>query len=75
MRALKTIAVSLFLMLGCSLSIFAQSRQVSGKVLDIDQLPLIGAAVMVAGTTNGAVTMDDGTFTLSVPGGDRKSVV
>jgi TonB-linked SusC/RagA family outer membrane protein len=70
MRALKTIAVSLFLMLGCSLSIFAQSRQVSGKVLDIDQLPLIGAAVMVAGTTNGAVTMDDGTFTLSVPGGD-----
>lgn len=70
MRALKTIAVFLLLMLGCSHSIFAQSRQVSGTVLDKDQLPLIGVAVMVSGTTSGSVTMDDGSFSLSVPEGD-----
>ena len=69
MRAFKSFAVSLMLMLGC-VNVFAQSREVSGTVLDADQLPLIGAAVMVQGTTTGAVTMDDGSFMLNVPAGE-----
>ena len=70
MRVFKTIAVTLFLMLGCSLSIFAQNREVSGKVFDANQQPLVGAAVMLPGTTNGAVTIDDGSFSLTIPAGD-----
>ena len=70
MRVFKTIAVTLFVMLGCSLSIFAQNREVSGKVFDANQQPLVGAAVMLPGTTNGAVTVDDGSFSLMIPVGD-----
>ena len=70
MRVFKTIAVTLFVMLGCSLSVFAQNREVSGKVFDANQQPLVGAAVMLPGTTNGAVTVDDGSFSLMIPVGD-----
>ena len=53
------------------MSLYAQSRQVSGTVLDEQQLPIIGAAVMLTGGGNvGAVTDVDGNFVLSVPSGD-----
>lgn len=70
MRALKTFAVSLLLMIGCTFSIFAQNRGVSGTIFDTNQLPLIGAAVIVQGTTIGAITMEDGTFSINVPIGE-----
>ncbi len=43
-------------------------RIVSGKVLDVKGLPLIGVAVMVQGTQIGVSTGIDGTYSLSVPG-------
>ena len=55
MRVLKTFAVSLVLLLGIGLNASAQNREVSGKVLDANQQPLVGAAVMLPGTTTGAV--------------------
>ena len=69
MRLLKTFAVSLIL-LAVSLSASAQKRTVSGTVLDEQQFPVIGAAVMVQGTSTGAVTDLDGAFSLQVPQGD-----
>lgn len=66
MRLLKSFAASLALMLA-GVSAFAQSRELSGVVLDATDFPLIGVAVIVDGTTNGVMTSDDGSFTLTVP--------
>lgn len=40
-------------------------KTVKGKVLDKNGEPVIGANVMVKGTTNGVITDIDGNFTLS----------
>ena len=45
-------------------SAFAQQR-ITGKVTDQGGAPVIGAAVLVRGTTNGAVTEADGSYTLA----------
>ena len=49
---------------------YAQSRTISGKVVDTNGEPVIGAAVMVAGNSRiGAATDINGNFSLSVPAG------
>lgn len=44
-------------------------RTVSGKVTDTNGVPLIGASVLVKGTTTGTVTDIDGNYSLSFPEG------
>ena len=71
MRLIKPIAVSLLLAFSGLISLHAQSRSVSGKVLDEQQVPIIGAAVILAGGGSvGSVTDIDGNFALTVPSGD-----
>ena len=71
MRLIKPIAVSLLLAFGGLISLYAQSRSVSGKVLDEQQVPIIGAAVILTGGGSvGSVTDIDGNFALTVPSGD-----
>lgn len=48
----------------------AQNREVSGKVLDANQQPLVGVAVLVDGTTKGVTTSENGTFKIQVPSGE-----
>lgn len=55
-------------MLLLSFSLMAQTRQVSGTVVD-NVGPVAGASVIEKGTQNGAVTDLDGKWTLSVPQG------
>jgi len=43
---------------------------VSGKVLDANQQPLVGVAVLVDGTTKGVTTSENGTFKIQVPSGE-----
>lgn len=59
----------------CSVSLMAQNGVVvKGKVLDANDEPLIGAAIVLKGNTNvGTVADLDGNFTLEVP--DRNSVL
>lgn len=64
MKLFQTIAVLLLVSLGSLFSLDAQDREISGKVLDTNGQPVIGAAVLVSGTANGAVTADDGSFYL-----------
>lgn len=45
----------------------SQLITVSGKVLDVKDAPIIGAAVIVRGTTVGTSTNAEGAFTLQVP--------
>ena len=49
--------------------IFAQNLNVHGKVLDENGEGLIGAGVVIQGTTQGTVTDVDGSYQLSVPQG------
>jgi len=48
---------------------FAQNIRVEGKILDEQGEGVIGAGVVVQGTTNGTITDLDGNFVLSVPRG------
>lgn len=48
-------------------SVFAQTRQISGKVTDEGGAPIPGVSVIVKGTTTGAVTGSDGNFSLTAP--------
>lgn len=46
----------------------AQTTQVTGTVISMeDNMPVIGASIVVKGTTTGTVTDMDGNFTLEVP--------
>ena len=67
MRRIRHIAATLLLLAAAATAALAQNRVVSGTVLDTGRQPLIGAAVMLAGTTTGDVTATDGTFSLRVP--------
>ena len=67
MRVTGILAILLTLWGG--LGAFAQNRAISGKVVDANGEPVIGAAVLVPGTTNGATTDLDGNFSLRVAPG------
>lgn len=47
-----------------------QKKKVTGTVTDSEGIPVIGANVVVKGTTNGTVTDMDGKFSLEVSNGD-----
>ena len=49
-------------------------RTVSGKVTDAQGVPLIGASILVKGTSTGTVTDLDGTYSVSVPDGSKTLV-
>ncbi|MDE7127984.1 MAG: SusC/RagA family TonB-linked outer membrane protein, partial [Bacteroidales bacterium] len=67
MKVIRTFAVSLVLLVGSVISLWAQNREISGQVLDSQQQPIVGAAVMFSG--KGEVTDLDGNFSLSVSSG------
>ena len=48
-------------------SIVQQSSTVNGKITDANGEPIIGASVVIKGTTNGTITDFDGNFMLEVP--------
>ena len=65
MKRMKYLLVALVSVLTAFTAV-AQNIKVSGVVSD-DNGPLPGVAVMVQGTTNGAVTGGDGAYTINVP--------
>jgi TonB-linked SusC/RagA family outer membrane protein len=50
----------------CVNTLFAQETAIRGKVVDEDNLPLPGVAVVVDGTTTGTLTNAAGEFTLTI---------
>ena len=50
-----------------SLAVSAQNRTITGQITGGDNEPLIGASVVVKGTTKGSVTDIDGKFSLEAP--------
>ena len=65
-KVLLTLVVGLFLSVGA----FAQQITVNGIVKDTTGEPVIGANVLVKGTTNGTITDFDGNFQLMANKGD-----
>ena len=69
----NTMLFIMALLFSCHL--LAQQTAISGVVLDAsDNSPLIGASVLVKGTTTGTVTDFDGVFKLNVPN-DKSTIV
>ncbi|MDH6303756.1 TonB-linked SusC/RagA family outer membrane protein [Parabacteroides sp. PF5-5] len=67
--------LSLIIGLVISFTAFAQqTTSANGHVKDSSGEPIIGASVLVKGTTNGTVTDYDGNFTLQVPVGSTLQV-
>ena len=69
---MNRLTLKTFLMVLCGLlvstTLFAQ-RTVRGTVTDPSGEPVIGAAVLVSGTTQGTITEVDGSYSISVPAG------
>ncbi|MDO4735660.1 MAG: SusC/RagA family TonB-linked outer membrane protein [Bacteroidia bacterium] len=61
-------AVAMLMALALSVGAYAQDISVSGKVTDKSGEPVIGAYILVKGTTNGTTADLDGNYTISVPG-------
>ena len=61
----KSIMTLVYLLLA-SASAFAQTKTVTGTVTDAANEPLIGASVLVQGTSTGTITDMDGKYSISV---------
>ncbi|MDR1203179.1 MAG: TonB-dependent receptor [Tannerellaceae bacterium] len=73
MKKLTYLFFCLFLGIGL---VTAQTRQVTGTVISADDGdPIIGASVIVKGTTIGTITDTDGSFSLSVPNAAKTLVI
>jgi hypothetical protein len=65
----------LCLLIGIGLAT-AQTREITGSVISAeDDQPVIGASVIVKGTTTGTVTDYDGKFSLNVPTSAKTLVI
>ena len=67
---MKSLAIFV-LSLSTALTALAQNVTVTGRVIDEQDQPMIGAGVVQEGTTNGTTTDLDGQFSLSVPKGAK----
>lgn len=57
-------------LIASTVSIYAQTKTISGTVTDVTSEPLIGVSVRIQGTTTGAVTDIDGRYSVSAKEGD-----
>ena len=70
----KLTSVLLFLAMSVGV-VSAQTSKVTGKAVGEDGEPVIGASIIVKGTTVGTVTDFDGNFTLDVPSDGKQLVI
>lgn len=63
----RKLVLSLIAVLGVCAFAFAQNKQVSGTVMGSDGQPVVGASIIVDGTSIGTSTGADGKFVLSAP--------
>jgi len=70
MKKLSLVLVLVLFAIGATMA----QRTISGTVTDVEGLPLIGASILVKGTSTGTVTDIDGNYTLNVPEGNNTLV-
>jgi hypothetical protein len=65
----RIVFLSATLMLGCIIQVLGQDMHVRGTVsCSIDSLPLFPVSIFVSGSTVGAITNEQGEFSLEIPG-------
>lgn len=64
---------SVFIMTIVSLSVFAQTSKVSGKVTDEKNQALVGVSVVIKGTTKGTVSDAEGNYSIEASGSQTLS--
>ena len=69
MKKFKFKLLMLALLIGLSSNTWAQTLEVTGVVVDDQNVTMPGVSVILKGTTIGTVTDIDGKFALAVPGG------
>jgi TonB-linked SusC/RagA family outer membrane protein len=74
LQFMKQFVLAFMLVMGFVSAVVAQ-RNITGSVTDQGKEPLIGATVLVAGTSVGTVTDVNGEFNLSVPAGQTSLLV
>ncbi|MBQ8811329.1 MAG: TonB-dependent receptor [Bacteroidales bacterium] len=75
MKISKLFLTSVLLMFVCCATMFAQTIKVNGSVVDAaDEQPLIGASVIVRGTTIGVISDTDGKFSIEAKDGDMLEI-
>lgn len=57
------------------LNAFSQNRTITGKVTDANGQPLVGASVIVKGTSIGTTTNSEGLYSISVPANGRTLII
>ncbi len=68
---IKRLLLLTVLMLSSSMAVFAQAKlDITGQVVDTHKEPIIGASILIKGSSKGAMTDYDGKFNLSVKNGD-----
>jgi TonB-dependent starch-binding outer membrane protein SusC len=58
-----------------SAALSQNSRKITGTVIDSNNIPIIGASVLIKGTANGVITDVDGNFILNDVASDAVIVV
>ncbi len=73
---MKKLTFIFLMLLLCTFMANAQTRLVKGTVLSsLDNTPLIGASIVVSGTTLGTITDLDGNFSFEIPANAKELVV
>jgi TonB-linked SusC/RagA family outer membrane protein len=67
--------ICLVILQAFSLSLFAQSTQISGRVVGSDKESMPGANILIKGTSTGTVTDADGKFRIEAPSSDAIIVI
>ena len=75
MKSLKYSLLMLMLLIQGTLTLFAQSQAITGKVMDAQHEPLVGVTITVEGTKQGSITDMDGAFTIQLPAGVANGVL
>ncbi len=65
----------LFIAIICTTETMAQTRTITGRVQSQDGEPIVGANIIVSGTTNGTITDFDGNYKLQLSDGATKIIV
>lgn len=74
-KVLPLMVISFAMLLCFSLSAVAQTHRLSGTVLDQQGIPVIGASILVKGTSTGVVTDEDGKYSFDSIGHDAVIIV
>jgi hypothetical protein len=72
MRKLLLLAGSMLLL---SVSLLAQNRTITGKILDPEGKPIPNATILVKGSKTGTSSQSDGSFTITIPANTKALVI